>query len=373
MPAVAGGLAVRADATEAIAPRRAGVPLPRVDDSLPVTTTARAGTTTPWPILRANARSVLAGLAACLVVLVTIELAVFRSGFFIDHVTFSSPIPAAKIALAARYPDTRTLFVGDSTVLTGVMPAVVSEECRCGGAFNAAFAYSGPWLTAAMTRRVIQKMDRLELVVISVGPWDLGAAAKFEGGPYALELLSPDEAAGLGLSVDLKTAIDARVGSVWSAYGQRSLVLEWLASLVPGNRYDESERGYHFVPGSLLNRAQLEKAAAGLDPGPSDPPSSTGPGAAVIASLITELRARGISAAILLPPLHPVAQELAGPYLERWEASVRDLASAQGASIVDCRTAAAPSDFRDLIHLNRSGAAKHSACIGAITTALVNH
>jgi hypothetical protein len=325
---------------------------------------------TPWNVLRANWRPVIVGVAVCLIVLMTVEIAVFRSGFFLDHATFSSPIPAAKLALGARYSDARTLFVGDSTVLTGVMPTVVSEVCDCGGGFNAAFAYSSPWLTAAMTRRLLERSDP-RLVVLSVAPWDLRSSLRYTGGPYALDLMSPEESAALGVPIDASGIVDAKLGRIWSAYGRRALVQEWLASLVPGHRYDDAERGYYFVPGSLLSRAQLETAAAGLDLGPSDPPTAGGPGAAVIGSLISELRARGIAVAILVPPLHPVAAELAGPYLERSDAAVRELAASNAAPVIDCRGAPAPADFRDIGHLNRAGATKFSSCVGSAISALV--
>jgi hypothetical protein len=370
MPAVADGLAVRTDAIEAIAAHRTARPTRPAHDDKQEASGARPAAVTPWQVLAANARSVVVGIAACLIVLLTIEVAVFRSGFFLQHATFSSPIPAAKLALAARYTDTRTLFVGDSTVLTGVMPTVVTETCECGGGFNAAFAYSSPWLTAAMTRRLIERSDP-RLVVVSVAPWDLRSSLRYTGGPYALDLLSPEESAALGVPIDASGTVDAKVGQVWSAYGRRALVQEWLASFVPGHRYDDTERGYYFVPGSLLSRAQLETAAASLDLGPSDPPTASGPGASVIRSLLQDLRARGIAVAILIPPLHPAASELAGPYIERSDAALRELAASVAAPVIDCRSAPAAADFRDIGHLNRTGAAKFSSCVGSTISALV--
>src|ERR671930_491028 len=92
----------------------------------PVVSTALS----PWAALRANAGSAAAATAICLAVLIAIELGVFRSGLFLSQLRVSSPdFPQAKLALAARAPDTRVLYVGDSTVLTGIAPTEVSAVC----------------------------------------------------------------------------------------------------------------------------------------------------------------------------------------------------------------------------------------------------
>jgi hypothetical protein len=333
-------------------------------------TAAAAPAATPWTAFRAHARSVGMAVATCAVVLLVVELAVFRSGFFVSHVTFSSAAPAAKLALATHYQDVRVLYVGDSTVLTGVMPTVVSDRCRCGGGFNAAFASADPWLTAAMTDHVIA-LEHPGLVAIGVPPWYLGSELRFAAGPYSLELLTPEQSAALGVSPDPAAVVDAKLGAIWSAYGQRALIQEWMVSLVPGQRYDESERGYEFVPGSLLSRPHLEAEAVGLENDPSGAPSARGPGASVIGSLVSDLRGRGIAAAILLPPLHPIATEIAGAYLAQADAAVRALAASQGAAVIDCRGSVSADDFRDLRHLNRDGATKYSTCVAAAIAALV--
>jgi hypothetical protein len=92
----------------------------------------------------------------------------------------------------------------------------------------------------------------------------------------------------------------------------------------------------------------------------------------VIGSLIADLHGHGIAAAILLPPLHPVATEIAGAYLAEADAATRALAAAQGAAVIDCRGAVSADDFRDLRHLNRDGATKYSTCVAAALSALVD-
>jgi hypothetical protein len=324
----------------------------------------------PWPIFRSHAGSIGAALVACLVVLLAIELAVFRSGFFADHLSVSTPdFPAAKLALAAHHPDTRVLFVGDSTVMTGVAPARVSEVCACGPGFNAGFAAADPWLTTAMTHRLL-RVQHPAVVVIGLSPWVVDGETGFVDNFLARELLTPAEYAALGKPLDLFSAADLALADVWSAYGQRVLLKEWVTSLVPGQRYDEGKLGLYAPGGSLLGAAQLIASASRINRNPADVPTLSGPWAPVMTALVQDLRARGVSVAILVPPLHPMAYDQAGPYLARADAVVREYAANLGLPLIDCRSTVSPGDFRDLIHLNTSGASKQSDCVGGALRAL---
>jgi hypothetical protein len=325
---------------------------------------------TPWPLFRRYARSIALAAAVCLVVLVSVELAFFRSGFFISHFSLSNPdFPLGKVALAERMPDARVLYVGDSTILTGIAPAVVTEECRCGPGLNGGFGASTPWLTAAMTRRLLD-IEHPALVVIGVSPWTADTAAQFADSELAHEILSPADLGALGQPTDLSTSVDAALGDVWSAYGQRILLKEWLASLVPQQRYDLAERGFFAYPGTFTSSAQLVAAAGHLAPDIATQPSVSSPGLTVTGDLIDELRARGVAVAIVVPPLHPFAYQQSGAYLDRADAIIREFAVAHGADLIDCRASVGPSDFRDLVHLNESGAVKQSRCIGGQLGAL---
>jgi hypothetical protein len=325
----------------------------------------------PWPILRVHSRAIGVALATCLVVLLAVELAVFRSGFFVSHVTVSNPqTPAAKLALAARQPDARVLYVGDSTIMTSVLPSVVSEVCRCGPGFNGGFSAATPWLTDAMTKRLIE-LSHPRLVVISASPWTVDANARFEDSDLARQLVSPADLPALGAHLDLASRVDASLGSLWSAYGRRELLKEWVGSLAPGQRYDESLRGYWVAAGHANSYDRLVATAGRLFAGVGEPTVSA-PGAIVLASLIDELRARGIAVAILVPPLHSTAYEQAGPYLERADATVHELARQRGIPIIDCRASISPTDFRDVTHLVASGAEKHSVCVGEHLRTLVH-
>jgi hypothetical protein len=307
------------------------------------------------------------GMATCLVVLIAVELVVFRSGFFMSHAAVTRPdFPLAKLALAARAPETRVLYVGDSTVLTSVDPDVVSEACNCGRGFNAAFNGATPWYISSMTRRLLGEVHP-KVVVIGVSPWHLDSGGHFVATDVyyeiARELMSPDEVAGLGGGLQLGETVDAQLTNVWSAYGQRALVKVWLGSLLPGQRYDESRRGFYAPPGTALNAAQLASAIDRLF-GRVKEPTPAAPGVMAFSSLITELRARGIQVAIMLPPVHPAGYQQVGTYLNGAEVAVREFAAQRGLPIVDCRALVSPGDFRDLDHLLESGAAKYSTCVG---------
>jgi hypothetical protein len=317
----------------------------------------------PWPLLRTHARAIFVTVATCLILLATIELAFFRSGFFASQVAVSDPQwPAAKLAIAARQPDTRVLYVGDSTIMTSVLPTIVSGACECGPGFNGGFSSAGPWLTDAMTRRLLDFMHP-RLVVISVSPWTVDSGARFADSESARLLMSPAELEARGAPLDLEQRLDQGLTSLWSAYGQRQLLKEWASALAPGQRYDETLLGYYVAPGSANSYARLLAQTERLfeDVGDASP---TAPGAIVIGTLVDDLRARGIAVAFLVPPLHSAALEHAGPYLERADAAIRTLADERAVPLIDCRTTVTAADFRDVTHLVEPGAEKHSRCVG---------
>ena len=317
----------------------------------------------PWPILWAHARPIAVAVLTCLVVLGSIELAVFRSGFFAAHATVTDPQwPAAKLAIAARQTNASVLYVGDSTMMTSVLPQIVSRSCACGPGFNGGFSSANPWLTDAMTRRLLTFM-RPKLVVISISPWTVDSNARFAGGDLARQVMSPEELAARGAPLNVAQRIDAALGSLWSAYGQRDVLKEWLSSLAPSQRYDESLLGYYVAPGNANNDARLTATAGRLfaDVGA---PSTSAPGAVVIRGLVDDLRAQGISVAFLIPPLHPAAYAQAGTFLSGADAAIHDLAAERGVPLIDCRAVASAGDFRDVTHLLEPAAERHSACVG---------
>jgi hypothetical protein len=204
---------------------------------------------------------------------------------------------------------------------------------------------------------------RPTLVVISVSPWTFDSAAHFANTDLARQVMSPEELAARGAPLDLQQSIDAGLGRIWSAYGQRALVKEWFSSLAPSQRYDESLRGYYVAPGSANSEARLIATADRLfaDVGTA---SASAAGALVIRSLVDDLRARGIAVAFLLPPLHPAAYDEAGAFLEHADAAVAALAGERGVPLIDCRATVSAGDFRDVTHLLEPAAERHSACVG---------
>jgi hypothetical protein len=324
---------------------------------------SRATGVAPFETLRAHARPIAVAAATCVALLLAVELAVFRSGFFASQVAVSDPQwPAAKLAIAARQADASVLYVGDSTMMTSVLPAIVSLACDCGPGFNGAFSAADPWLTDAMTRRLLDVM-RPRLVVVSVSPWTVDAGARFETSESARQLMTPDELAARGASLNLEQRIDAAIGDLWSAYRQRQLLKEWASALAPGQRYDEALLGYYVAPGSANSYARLAAQADRLFADVRQA-SASAPGAAVLRSLAEDLRARGIAVAFLVPPLHPAAAEHAGAYLDRSDEAIRQLAADADVPLIDCRATVGAADFRDVTHLLRPAAERHSRCVG---------
>src|SRR5207248_6773486 len=176
------------------------------------------------------------------------------------------------------------------------------------------------WLPPALTERLLGFMHP-KVVVISVSPWAVDAHATFEDGGFAHQLLSPAELESLGAPVDVQARIDATAGKIWTAYGQRELLKEWFAALTPGQRYDESLLGYWVAPGSANADTRVVATASRLfaDVGDASP---SAPAARVVTSLVGELHARGIQVVFLLPPLHPAAYDLAGPYLRAADVAI---------------------------------------------------
>src|SRR4029077_5784135 len=112
-------------------------------------------------------------------------------GFFATHVAISNPqTPLAKLALAQRQPSAQVVYVGDSTMMTSVLPTVVSATCACGPGFNAGFSAANPWRTRAMTERLLGVMHP-RVVVISVSPWTVDSRTQFQDSDLAAQLLSP--------------------------------------------------------------------------------------------------------------------------------------------------------------------------------------
>src|SRR5688500_19657851 len=153
------------------------------------------------------------------------------------------------------------------------------------------------------------------------------------------------------------------IGDVWSAYGQRQLLKEWVSALAPGQRYDEAQLGYYVAQGSANSYARLVAQAERLFADVGQPSSSAAP-AQAIRSLIDDLRSRGITVALLVPPLHPTAYEHAGSYLERAGVALQELALERAVPLIDCRATVTANDFRDVTHLVEAGAERHSRCVG---------
>ena len=326
----------------------------------------------PWRALIETRRPIAIGVATAVLVLVLIEVLVFRSGAFTSHIRVANPdSPAAKLALLAKQPATRVVYIGDSTILTDLAPQAVVETCAdCGPGFNAGFSSATPWLTAAMARRVIA-VARPEIVVIGLSPWALDRTARFEDSERARELLSPTELDELGVSLDGAGRLEQGLGALWSPYGQRLLIKEFLTAFVPGQRYNEEGGGLYIPPGVARSSTQLAAAIARMKLSTASHPDVDAPGSRVTRELISSLAASGRRVILVLPPLHPAALAADAAYLDEADVVARAMARSAGVDLIDCRSAVTADDFRDMDHLLLAGARKFSRCVGGQMASLL--
>jgi hypothetical protein len=320
---------------------------------------------TPLPLLMTHVRQVAFAVATAVVLLSVVEIGVFRSGFFTSHLAVTSPdFPSAKLALAARHANAAMLFVGDSTVLTDLAPRTVTEVCSsCGDGFNGAFSAATPWLTAAMTRQLLQ-LTHPRVVVLGLSPWTFDDGRRFTADDRAREFLRPDELAALGGTTDLTAIADSAIGQFWSAYRYRTLAKEWFGTVISRQRYDEELRGLYAPPGAYNQIPQLDAAASRLVADLQGRPSTRAAGAEVMGALVREIRSEGRTVIFVVPPLHTLAYERAGSFLRGADESAVSFAFTNGTPVIDCRGSVSDADFRDIDHLLPRGADKFSRCVG---------
>jgi hypothetical protein len=273
------------------------------------------------------------------------------------------PLPAEKLLLAARYPDARVLYLGDSRVLVGVDPAAVSETCGCGPGYNGAFVLADMRLIRVMAARLLRTLSP-GVVVIGVSQWALSDAARINPNRPGPDLLAPWEFAEFGLTLDPKERAEAAVRSAWRLYRFRD---ELRAAFDPWTtvRSYELPRGYlpqPEPPGSDANDFD-ERMRHSFDRF-----SVQGRRAEALRGLIGDLRAGGLRVILVAPPLHEAFRPRVRVEVDAFRAAIGQLADEAGAPLEDLteprRTGLRPAHFVDSVHLNQDGAARFSRELG---------
>ena len=330
---------------------------------------ARAAPARPWRRAALSAyglwglvRPIIVALVSGVVFLLLLDSAVFDSPLLLPRLpTYRHDnSPNDKLLQAARYANAQVLFLGDSRIVYGVDPEVVSKRCGCGPGYNAGFPGAEIRTTRIMAERLLEKLSP-RLVVIGVSQWELSDQADVSIGEGVRELAPPWRRAEFGLGADLPEL----VGGVWRLYKYRGELRQALDVWVGEGEPAEPRRGYSPYSGrpELRDRDFDRREAQWFTDF-----SVEGRRSEALKGLIADLRRRGIRVVLLVPPLHPEFQDDVRAEIGVFRAAIAKLAEEQGVMLID---ATRPRDvnldddhFRDVVHLDEDGSEKLSRYIG---------
>ena len=274
--------------------------------------------------------------------------------------------PSDKLLLAARYPDTQVLYLGDSRVHYGIDPAVVSESCQCGPGYNAGTPALEPGLTRVMARQVLQTLSP-KLVVIGLSQWELSDGATIHAEDAARELVPPWQLGQFGLSLDPAELPRESVDAVWRLYRYRTELRQALELWTSGEQIDDPRRGFRAYG---EKRRVREKDLDRREDQWFDRFSVEGRRAEALRGLLADLQRRDVAVMIVAPPLYPKFHARVRREVAAYRGAVERIAAEQGATFVDlseARQANVTSDhFKDVVHLNEQGATRLSRELGKI-------
>jgi hypothetical protein len=317
-----------------------------------------------WHYLGASGRFAAIALLTAALALWVLDWALFDVAALAARLPVEDDgLPKEKLLLAARYPDSQVLYLGDSRILTGVDPSVVSEQCGCGPGYNGAFVVADTRLTEVMAERLLRQFSPT-LVVIGVSQWALSDAASIDVTQAAPELFPPWRLGEVGVRLAPAEQLAAVVGSVWQLYRYRG---EVRAALDPSREAGphELQRGYY--PNEEKRRPREE------DPGERERHwfkdfAVRGRRAEALGALLAELRASGLRVILVAPPLQEAFHAHVQRQVAMFRAAAEQLAAETGAAFVDLSDprpiGLRPEHFRDVVHLKKDGAEEFSRHLG---------
>ena len=319
-----------------------------------------------WSGVWAVARPVAVALLSAVAVLLLLDWVVFQTPAVLPRMpTYRNDgSPNDKLLLAARYPDSKVLFLGDSRVRYGIDPDIVSRKCQCGPGFNAGFPGADVRLNRLMAERLLERMSP-NLVVISVSQWELSDKADVHVGEGSRELVPISRRAEYGMETNIPEDIPQLIGGVWQFYKYRGELRQSLEVWAGGDRREEPRRGYKPYEGRAeLDEDDLERREDQW----FDDFSVEGRRAQALRGLIDDLQARGIRVVLLAPPLLPEFQQDVGRPIARFRAAIAKLADEEGVQLIDAtaseRIGIDEDRFRDVVHLDEEGSEQYSAFVG---------
>ena len=335
----------------------------------PARRSARGGG--PWRYLWAGATFAAIALLAAAATLALLDWVVFDTPVVAPRLRVGGQgLPREKLLMAPRYRDARVLYLGDSRILVGVDPTVVSEACGCGPGYNGAFAAADPRLTRIMAGQLLRTLSP-EVVVIGVSQWELSDEANILLYRPALELVPPWQLAELDITLDdREERIDATVSAVWRLYRYRREVRATLDPSGPelpssGELRNESRRGFY------VNSAPRRHRERGLDERQQrwfTDFSVEGRRTEALRGLLADLRGRGVRVVLVAPPLHRAFHARVRREVQAFRAAVEQLAAESGATFLDLtapeRSGLTNAHFQDFVHLDEAGATRFSRFLG---------
>ncbi len=296
----------------------------------------------------------------------------------VDWVLFDTPVvaprlpvsdirlPSNKLLLASRYLDARVLYLGDSRILHGVDPAVVSQTCGCGPGYNGAFAAADPRLTRIMADQLLRTLSP-QVVVIGVSQWELSDEADVRLDRPAMALVPPWRLAEFDVNLSRTELAEATIDFTWRLYRYRGELRAAFAPSAATAPPVDPRRGFGLYDGPRRVREQ------DLDARQRQwfrDFSVRGRRAEALAGLLDDLRERGIRVMLVAPPLHDNFRARVRREVDTFRAAVEQLAAERGALFDDLTTSQpiglTRDDFQDVVHLTEPGTIKLSRYLSRI-------
>ena len=325
----------------------------------------------PWRYLGASAKFAAVALVTAVAALLLLDWLLFDTPLVAPRLPLDDDgRPSDKLLLAARYRDARLLYLGDSRMLFGVNPSVVSETCRCGPGYNGAFPAADTRLTRVMAVRLLRTLSP-GVAVIGVSQWELSDAANIHVEGAVEELVPPWQWAEFGVDFDGRPEqVGEALGALWRVYGYRGELRAWLDPSANKPRPDDRRRGFHvYRENRRLREEHLDQRQRQWFTNFS----VRGRRAEALRGLVADLRARGIRVILVAPPLYPNFQARVRRQVDQFRTAMGELATETGAHFEDFtapqRIGATPAHFLDVVHLNEGGADRLSHALGRVIKA----
>jgi hypothetical protein len=319
-----------------------------------------------WRYFWESAKFTAIALLTAVAVLLLLERVLFDTPALAARLPVGGDSPQDKLLLAARYPDTQVLYLGDSRVRTDIHPGIVSQTCACGPGFNAGFGAADLRLTSIMSDRLLQKLSP-ELVVISVSQWELSDGARIEVWGPARELMPPWQLRSFGVSLDEPQDVRDAIGSFWRLYKHRAKLRAAVDPGASAPRPDDTRRG--FTPDRRTRQVgddDLERVRQRFFANVSVEGNRT----QALRSLIANLRQRGIQVLLVAPPLYSKLYDRVPDEVALFRSAMEQIAAENSVAFEDA-TDPRPiglkaGNFRDGIHLDQAGASTFSRHLGNV-------